>query len=346
MPRYDLPVRLWRSLGLALLLVSCGGSAGQTSAQPSTAGPPATATGTLLIVKGDNIFSTSPDGKQETQLTHESNSNFANNPTYSPDGTLIAYTHHIAPQGNEWGGAELHVIQADSSGDKTLVNAKAKGERVENPTWTPDGKSIYYAHDVPTIDSSNRYTGDALSIERIEVATGEHQTVIKDAIYPTISKSGAFAWLVYSVSDGSFKLMTGSLDGSGAKQLLTEQDFQAVFSPELSPDGKTLAFAGSGRTSTKVDSLGTILADALNPLLPGRAEAHGLPWDPWAIGVDGTGLKRLANIGSDEMSVAWSPDGQEIAFSNLSSTYIMRANGSGLTRLFQRGDPGGLDWRA
>jgi Tol biopolymer transport system component len=118
-----------------------------------------------------------------------------------------------------------------------------------------------------------------------------------------------------------------------------------VYSPELSVDGKTIVFAGSGRTSSKVASAGKALADALNPLLPGTAEAHGLPWDPWVIGVDGTGLKRLANIGSDEMSLAWSPDGQEIAFSNLSSTYLMRVDGGGLTRLLQRGDPGGIDWR-
>jgi Tol biopolymer transport system component len=299
----------------------------------------------MLIVKGDNIFSMTADGKQDVQLTHETNSNFANNPAFSPDGSLIAYTHHVAPQGNEWGGAELHLMQADGSGDKTLVPAKEKGERAETPSWTPDGKSIYFAHDVPLIDQSNRYTGDTLSIDRVDVASGERAVVVKDAIFPTISRSGGFAWVIYNVNDSSFKLMTGSLDGSQSKPILTDKDFQAVYSPELSVDGKTIVFAGSGRTSSKVASAGKALADALNPLLPGTAEAHGLPWDPWVIGVDGTGLKRLANIGSDEMSLAWSPDGQEIAFSNLSSTYLMRVDGGGLTRLLQRGDPGGIDWR-
>jgi Tol biopolymer transport system component len=329
---------------LALLLSACGGGAAGPG-QASTAGPPAVVSGTMLIVRGDNVFSMSANGKQDVQLTHESNSNFANNPAFSPDGSLVAYTHHVSPQGNEWGGAELHLMQADGSGDKTLVTAKAKGERTENPAWTPDGKGIYFAHDIPTIDSSNRYTGDTLSIDRIDLAGGEPQTVVKDAIFPTVSASGALAWVNYNVSDSSFKLMVGALDGSQARPLLSDKDFQAVYSPALSPDGKTIVFSGSGRTSSKLGSIGTVLAAALNPLLPGRAEAHGLPWDPWVIGVDGSGLKKLASIGSDEMSLTLSPDGQLIAISNLSSTYLMRADGGGLTRLLSRGDPGGLSWK-
>jgi hypothetical protein len=338
------------SLCLAAVLNACGGGPGSNigpdGAVSGASGPPATASGTMLIIKGDNIFSMNADTKQDTQLTHESNSNFANNPVFSPDGSLIAYTHHVAHQGNEWGGAELHVMQADGSADKTLVPAKEKGERAETPTWTPDGKALYFAHDVPLIDQSNRYTGDTLSVDRVDLATGDRQAVVKDAIFPSIGRSGVFSWAIYNTNDSSFKLMVGSLDGSQARQLLSEADFQAVYSPEVSPDGRTIVFAGSGRTNSKVATIGAQLADALNPLLPGTAEAHGLPWDPWTINVEGGGLKKLATIGSDEMALAWSPAGQEIGFSNLSSTYLMRADGSGLTRLLPRGDPGGLDWRS
>lgn len=341
-------VRVSLVLALTVLLAACGaGSTGTGApASPSTAGPPAAGSGTMLILKGDNIFALSVDTKQDVQLTHETNSNFANNPVFSPDGSLIAYTHHIAPQGQEWGGAELHVMQADGSGDKTVVPAKEKGERAESPTWTPDGKALYYAHDIPMIDQSNRYTGDALTIERVDLSSGDRKTVVKDAVSPAISRSGALVWVNYNVNDSSFKLQVGALDGSGGKTLLTEKDFQAIYGPQLSPDGKMILFAGSGRTNSKVAVVGSALAAALNPLVPGRAEAHGLPWDPWIIGVDGSGLKKLASIGSDEMAAAWSTDGQLVAFTNLSATYIMRADGTGLNRLLTRGDPGGLDWKA
>jgi Tol biopolymer transport system component len=337
-------VRFAPALLAVVFLTACGGSP-SAPASPSPSGPPAVGTGTMLIVKGDNIFSLSLEDKRENQLTHETNSNFANNPAFSPDGSLIAFTHHVAPQGSEWGGAEVHVMQADGSGDKTLVPAKQKGERAESPTWTPDGKFLYFAHDVPIIDASNRYTGDTLTVEKVGLAGGDKQVIVQDAVSPSISQSGVFSWLNYNVNDSSFRLMVGSLDGSGGKQLLSDKDFQAVWSPELSPDGKILAFAGSGRTSSKIAAAAGMLATALNPLLPKHAEAHGLPWDPWVIAVDGSGLKKLASIGSDEMALTWSPDGQQLAFSNLSSTYLMRADGSGLNRLLTRGDPGGLDWK-
>ncbi|HLY66097.1 MAG TPA: hypothetical protein VKU60_11235 [Chloroflexota bacterium] len=235
-------------------------------------------------------------------------------------------------------------MNADGSDDRTLVPAQAKGERAENPTWTPDGQTIYFAHDVPIIQGE-RYTGDTLTIDKVDLSGGPPQTVVKDAIFPTISRAGNLAWVIYNVNDSSFKLMVGQLDGSQGKTLLTDRDFQGVYSPELAPDGKTLLFAGDGRSDSKVAGVGSAIADALNPLVPGRAEAHGLPWDPWVISVDSGGLKKLASIGSDEMALAWSPDGSEVAFSNLSSTYLMRADGSGLTRLLTRGDPGGLDWK-
>ncbi|MDE3074104.1 MAG: hypothetical protein KGJ86_01630, partial [Chloroflexota bacterium] len=108
----------------------------------------------------------------------------------------------------------------------------------------------------------------------------------------------------------------------------------------------SLIFSGSGRTSSQAASGGFHLADALNPLVPGRAQAHGLPWDPWILGTDGTGLKKLMSIGSDEMALSWSPDGQAVALANLSATYLMRADGSGAQGLLKHGDPGGLDWKS
>jgi Tol biopolymer transport system component len=48
---------------------------------------------------------------------------------------------------------------------------------------------------------------------------------------------------------------------------------------------------------------------ALNTLFgPTTAYAHGIPWDPWVVNVDGSGLRRVAETGADEPSVAWSPD--------------------------------------
>jgi len=330
----------------ATLLAACGTPAGSGGAATNNGGPPATGSGTILFVRGDNIFSTAASGGAEVQLTHESNGNFANNPIFSPDGSTIAYAHHVAPSGNNWGGVELHLMQADGTGDNVLVPSKTKGERAETPAWTPDGQSIYFAHDVPIIDDHDKYTGDTLTVERYDLGSGKSEVVQRDAIMPAIGKTGSMAWVNYNVTNSSFKLQVSSAPGDTPRTLLSDKDFQAILSPAISPDGQAILFSGSGRTSSTVGSVGRTLAQALNPLVPGEAEAHGLPWDPWVIGIDGKGLKKLASIGSDEQSMSWSPDGQEIVFSNLSSTYLMRADGSGLTRLLNHGDPGGISWKA
>jgi len=334
----------WLAIALLVSLTACGASQDAASAPP---GPPAAGTGTIVLVRGNDLWTMTADGSHPVQLTHEGGENFANNPAFSPDGSQIAYALHIAPSGNNWGGAELHVMAVDGSGDRTLVPAKDKGERSENPAWSADGQAIYDAHDLPIFDG-NKYTGDTLSIDRVNAATGRAQVVVKGAIFPTTSRSGGLAWVTYNVDTSAFQLQVGSADGSNARTILTDKDFQAIYSPRLSPDGKVLVFAGSGRTGSKVASvgMGTRLAAALNPLLPSSAEAHGLPWDPWVIGVDGTGFKKIMNLGSDEQALTWSPDGQDIAMANLSSTYLMRADGGGVHRIVDRGDPGGLDWKA
>jgi hypothetical protein len=149
----------------------------------------------------------------------------------------------------------------------------------------------------------------------------------------------------FNLVDSSFQFVFAPAEGE-PRVLLTDADFQAVYIPRFSRDGKTLLFGGSGRTDSRVASAGRALARALNPVIPETAEAHGLPWDPWVIGIDGKGLKKVVGIGLDELGMAWSPDGRQIMAANLDATYLFNADGSGFTYLLKTGDPGGIDWRA
>ncbi|MDE3075282.1 MAG: PD40 domain-containing protein, partial [Chloroflexota bacterium] len=238
----------WPAAIALLVLAACGG---RSSAAPgpavSTSGPPVRATGTIVYIQGNDLWTMSADSTHQLRLTHEKDQNFANTPAFSPDGSLIAYVLHIAPSGNSWGGAELRVMKADGSDDRTLVPAKGQGERSENPAWSADGKSVYYGHDLPIFDGG-KYTGDTLSMDGVELATGATRTVVKNAIYPTTSRSGALAWVLFDPTTAAFRLQVGSSDGSNGRTILSNKDFQAVYSPRLSPDGHSLIFSGSGRT--------------------------------------------------------------------------------------------------
>ena len=80
------------ALSCALLAGLCGNAAAGNDPVADNGGPPARGMGTIVVVLGDDLYSVRADGTDEQQLTHEANGSFANNPAYSPDGSLIAYT--------------------------------------------------------------------------------------------------------------------------------------------------------------------------------------------------------------------------------------------------------------
>jgi TolB protein len=101
---------------------------------------------------------------------------------------------------------------------------------------------------------------------------------------------------------GESEIYLMNADGSGLREL-TRDDVREN-SPSWSPDGRRIAFLGSGIR---------------------------------VVNADGSGLHRLTRKGWGNFTPAWSPDGQKIAFvrrgdGNL-EIYVMNADGSGQRRL-------------
>jgi hypothetical protein len=80
------------------------------------------------------IFRINPDGGGKRQLTSDSGGGAA----VSPDGGKIAYWSR------EDGDFEIYVINADGSGKKQLTDSVGNDAL---PSWTPDGRYIYYLSD-------------------------------------------------------------------------------------------------------------------------------------------------------------------------------------------------------
>ena len=113
-----------------------------------------------------------------------------------------------------------------------------------------------------------------------------------------------------------------SLRGSDSGKVVTARE--AV---SLIRDGDTIAtsgFVGIGFPENIAVALEALFA-------PGLAFAHGIPWDPWIINADGSGLHRVAETAGDEPSVVWSPDpdkAQLFVYSGVGSAIVDVASGA------------------
>jgi TolB protein len=59
------------------------------------------------------------------------------NGAWSPDGTRVAYTH-----GDSTGILQVHVVNADGTGDRTVTRTTAGDGSAQMPAWAPDGKRL------------------------------------------------------------------------------------------------------------------------------------------------------------------------------------------------------------
>ncbi|WP_405989866.1 protein kinase domain-containing protein [Streptomyces sp. NBC_00986] len=75
-------------------------------------------------------------GAEPRQVTHQARR--ALDPVWSPDGRYFAYT---AGAPNVGTGGDIHIVKADGTGDRTLVQTAAQEM---DPVWSPDGKWVAF----------------------------------------------------------------------------------------------------------------------------------------------------------------------------------------------------------
>ena len=114
-------------------------------------------------------------------------------------------------------------------------------------------------------------------------------------------------------------------EGGDGCELISDQVFQYLSLPRISPDGKRLALGGSGEPNMGPSGCGgdprskpaagglPASLDLVAWLRPAVAYAHGLPADVYTLNLDGSNMTRIADIKDDDPTVAWSPDGAKLA---------------------------------
>lgn len=212
---------------------------------------------------GDNLWIMDADGSNAHAVTDEAE-HLVHNPAWSPDGNYLVgrkgyYSTRSIPAGEIWmfhsgGGNGVNLVERP--------NAESDQKNRSEPTFSPDGKYVYYSADItPGVvwQYNKNAVASLFAIKRLELATGETNTVVSGpggAIRPTPSPDGkSLAYLKRRLGLVS-QLMVKDLE-SGLEKLVFdgfERDLQESSgsegnAPAISwfPDGQSIAFWTAGK---------------------------------------------------------------------------------------------------
>ncbi len=204
-------------------------------------------------------------------------------PALSPDGSRVAFVVTTVLENQNDRHSEVWLANAD--GSDSPMRLASPSFSASNPAWTPDGSHLYFSSRRPAPDGEPRggpwflrmdgASGEAFQIEGLDGA-------------PTFSPDGR--WIVF----------TRPVPPSGERRAATyDSDFER-------------------RTEERFDGR---IYDWMNYRFDRRGYLPD-PRDPWAtppreiflLPAQGGEARQLTELGFDASSLAWSPDGQRVAF--------------------------------
>ncbi len=253
----------------------------------------------------DALVVVSLETGEKRRLTNPQSPIFADtSPAVAPDGRSLIFVRRTS-----WGAGELQLLPlgkgVTAAGElRRLTTADL---RADFPAWMPDGEEIVY---------SAKFNLWKLGIAG-RAAPARIPYVGEDGLMPAISRPspGREARLAYvrSLDDWNFWRIETSAPGapSSSPPALAISSTKAEYHPELSPDGRRIAFA-----STR----------------SGDAEI-------WVSDLDGSNAIQLTSMGGavDTNCPRWSPDGRSIVFASTAEgefdVYVVPAEGGKPRRL-------------
>jgi len=270
----------------------------------------------------EEIYVMDADGMNQIRLTNiqnctEADSTFRicsnNNPSWSPDGTKIAFTSNRDSQSIN----EVYVMNADGSGQTNLTNNAASDS---SAGWSPDGTQIAF--------TSDRDGNSELYVMNADGSGQTRLTTNPDPDFdPTWSPDGTKILFLRIVGGSNFEVFVMNADGTGQTNLTNHP--RGDGSPSWSPDGTEIAFS-SGRDNPQGD---IFLMDANGD---NKINLTNLPTDDGTPAWSPDGTKIVFN--SNRRDVGPGFGDREI--------YIMDANGDNQINLSNgTAEDGRPDWQ-
>jgi WD40-like Beta Propeller Repeat len=243
----------------------------------------------------------------------------------NPPQQVIAYAPPPVGGDIQFGYTTLYSLPANGIPAPLFTEVPAK-ESYFDPTWSPDGKWLYYVHLTTPVTQTDTSRFD---IVRLAYPDGQPGVVVHDAFWPRVSPDGQhLAFVHYDYLTGLQTLFVGSPDGTQQRQIQLPGGFQSTDSPMFTPDNKNLIFSGitDGTVAPALSWLDRLLGVR-------TAYADGSPADWWQVPLAGGPPKQLTQINDSSMYGNFSPDGQHIAYISASGLFVMKPNGTDIIQL-------------
>jgi erythromycin esterase-like protein len=218
-----------------------------------------------------------------------------NQPAWSPDGRLVAYTRRREGTYREiWALRVADLLPGGAGAEPVRLVSNFRALDSE-PAWSPDGGQIAFASSQNSDFDPGDQAGVRLDVYLVRLdssgqvrLTGEGALEARpvDAEWntsPAWSPDGG--QIAFQTNrDGNNEIYLMAADGSAVRNLTRHAASDA--SPAWSPDGTTIAFVSDRDGNEEI----------------------------YLVGVDGSGLRRLTHHPGPDKSPAWSPDGHWLTF--------------------------------
>jgi hypothetical protein len=232
-------------------------------------------------------------------------------------------------------GADLMNLDLDSGDASPLLPRVEARESFGSPAWWPDRSTLIFERQdltgQPVGAPGQEVPRYPSRIERVMFDGSGRDILLSEGRQPSAAADGTRMVFARTTNTGASLLVWSPLDGS-VQTVVPEGRFADVAYPRFAPHTDVIAFvAPQSGINGQAPAAWPFALDRL--FGPGVAYAHGIPWDPWIINVDGSGLRRVAETGGDEPSIAWSPDETQLFVYGGTGSFIVETATGNVTSL-------------